>query len=240
MGCVLAGAGFIPLAHATASTIIWGPSTDIQPFKTVHLTSDFYVPTGRDANDARPSTITNLGLTTGVLPFKNLNAEVGFDVKSGTGIDNSPVYFNAKLGVPENAYGPYFPALAVGMFDVGTGAGKTDFNVAYWKAAKTLSVGKFSLGRFSVGTFTGNKDLLTYNGKASNNGVLLGWERTLSEISDKWWVGVDYQGSKSSYGAMNFGLAYTFAPNTSVILGYDIYNNKDLVDTYTVQLDINF
>ena len=230
----------VSLAHATASTIIWGPSTDIQPFKTWHLGSDIYVPTGRDATDARPATITDVGLTTGVLPFKNLNAEVGIDVKSGTGVDNSPVYFNTKVGIPENAYGSFFPALAVGIFDVGTDAGKTDFNVAYWKAAKTFSIDKFSLGRFSVGTFTGNKDLLTYNGKASNDGVLLGWERQLTEISDKWWVGVDYQGSKSAYGATNFGISYNFAPNTSVIFGYDIYNNKDLVDTYTVQLDVNF
>jgi len=237
---VIALAGHVSLAHATASTIIWGPSTDIQAFKTVHLTSDFYVPTGTDTNEARPDTITNLGLTAGVLPFKNLNAEVGFDHKSGTGLDNDPFYFNTKVGIPENAYGSFFPALAVGIYDVGTKANRTDFNVLYFKAGKTLSIDKLSLGRFSVGGFSGDKDLLTYNGKASNEGVLLGWERALTEISDKWWVGVDYQGSKSSYGALNFGVSYAFAPNTSVIFGYDIYNNKDLVDTYTVQLDINF
>jgi hypothetical protein len=112
--------------------------------------------------------------------------------------------------------------------------------VMYFKAAKTFSVGGFSLGRFSVGGFTGNEDLLTYNGKDSNEGVLLGWERPLTEISDKWWAGVDYQGSKSSYGSWNFGVSYNFAENTAVIFGYDIYNNRDLVDTYTVQLDINF
>ncbi|MBF0331066.1 MAG: hypothetical protein HQL17_03955 [Candidatus Omnitrophica bacterium] len=237
---VMIVAGNVSKANATASTIVWGPSTDIQAFKTVHLTSDFYVPTGTDAAGMRPPTITNLGLTAGVLPFKNLNAEVGFDHKSGTGLDNDPFYFNTKLGIPENAYGQYFPALAVGIFDVGTNSKTTDFNVAYWKAAKTLSIDKFSLGRFSIGTFSGNKDLLTYNGKASNEGVLLGWERTLSEISDKWWLGIDYQGSKSSYGSTNFGIGYTFAPNTSVIFGYDLYNNKDLVDTYTVQVDVNF
>ncbi|MBF0485788.1 MAG: hypothetical protein HQL16_04660 [Candidatus Omnitrophica bacterium] len=237
---LIVGGVYAPSAHATASTIIWGPSTDIQPFKTWHLTSDFYVPSGRDATDARPSTITNLGLTTGVLPFKNLNAEVGFDVKSGTGVDNSPVYFNTKAGIPENAYGPFFPALAVGIFDVGTSNNKTNFDVVYARAAKTFSVGGFSLGRFSVGGFTGNKNLLTYNGKASNDGIRLGWERPLTEISDKWWVGADYQGSKSSYGSSNFGVSYNFTPTTSVIFGYDIYNNKDLVDTYTVQLDINF
>jgi hypothetical protein len=35
-------------------------------------------------------------------------------------------------------------------------------------------------------------------------------------------------------------VAYTFAPNTSIIFGYDYYNNSALKDTITVQVDINF
>ena len=230
----------VTLAQATPSTHVWAPSTDVQAFKKWHLTSDFYVPTENDASDARPSTITNFGLTVGVLPFKKLNMEVGFDHKSGTGVDDYPMYFNAKVGIPENAYGEFFPALAVGIYDIGTRSDKTDYNVAYFKAAKTLSAGDFSLGRFSVGYFNGNSDLLKYGDKKSNEGVLLCWERTLTEISDKLWVAVDYQGSKSGYGSLNPGISYKFSDNTSVILGYDIYNNPNLANTYTAQLDIDF
>lgn len=228
------------LAYATATTHIWAPSTDVQAYNKWHLTSDFYVPTENDVNDVRPLTITNLGLTIGVLPLEKLNAEVGFDHKSGTGLDDYPLYFNTKVGIPENAYGKIFPALAVGIYDVGTKNDKTDFNVAYFKMAKTFSAGDFSLGRFSLGYFKGKADLLKNGEKKDNDGSLIAWERTLTEISDKVWVAVEYQGSRSAYGTTNLGFSYKFSDNTSVIFAYDIYNNRNLADTYTVQLDIDF
>ncbi len=227
-------------AWATATTHIWAPSTDVQAYKKWHVTSDFYVPTENNSDGSRVSTVTNAGLTVGVLPFKNLNAEVGFDHKSGTGVDNYPFYFNTKIGIPENAYGQYFPALAAGIYDVGTKNDKTDFNVAYFKAAKTFSLGGFSLGRFSLGGFQGNKKLLIYGDKVSNKGILACWERAIPEISDKLWVAIDYQGSKSAYGTTNVGFSWKFSDNTSMIFGYDFYNNKNLANTYTVQLDIDF
>ena len=233
-------AGWQDFAYATPTTHIWTPSTDVQAYKKWHLTSDFYMAAEHDANDERPSTITNFGLTVGVLPFEKLNAEIGFDHKSGTGVDDYPFYFNAKIGIPEGAFGKAFPAFAVGIYDVGTEDDKTDFNVAYFKAAKTISAGDFSLGRFSLGYFNGNADLLRNGAKKENDGALIAWERTLTEISDKVWVAVDYQGSKSAYGSLNLGFSYKFSDNTSVIFGYDIYNNRNLADTYTVQLDIDF
>lgn len=227
-------------AWATPTTHIWAPSTDVQAYKKWHVTADYYVPTENDSTDTRPASVTNTGLTLGVLPWEKLNAEVGFDHKSGTGVDDYPLYFNTKIGIPENTYGAYFPALAAGIYDVGTKNDKTDFNVAYFKAAKTFSLGGFSLGRFSLGGFQGNKKLLTYGDKASNKGILVCWERAIPEISDKLWVAVDYQGSKSAYGTTNVGFSWKFSDNTSVIFGYDFYNNKNLADTYTVQLDIDF
>ena len=230
----------ITTAYATPSTHIWAPSTDVQPYKKLHLTSDFYVPTENNSDGSKTPTVTNLGLTVGVLPFKKLNAELGFDHKSGTGVDNYPMYFNGKVGIPEGSYGDLFPAIAIGVYDVGTKSDKTNFNVAYVKTAKTLSLGEFSLGRISLGYFRGNPDLLKYGDKKSNQGALIAWERTMSEISDKLWFAVDYQGSKSGYGTTNVGFSYKFSDNTSVIFGYDIYNNPNLANTYTVQLDIDF
>jgi len=228
------------LVYATPSTHIWAPSTDIQLFKKWHLTSDFYVPVENDANDVRPDTVTNFGLTVGILPFKKLQAEVGFDHKSGTGVDDYPIYFNTKIGIPEGAYGEYFPALAVGIYDVGTKKDKTDFNVIYTKVAKTILLRDLSLGRFSLGYFRGNPKLLKYGDKKDNFGVLVCWERTLTEISDRIWIAIDYQGTKSNYGTLNLGFAYKFSENTSVTFGYDIYNNRNLANTYTVQVDIDF
>jgi len=231
----------VSLCYATATTHIWAPSTDVQPYRKWHLTSDFYVPTENNSDGTRANTITNLGLTVGVLPFETLNAEVGFDHKSGYGtLDDYPWYFNTKVGIPENAYGKFFPALAVGIYDIGIKNDKTDYNVLYGKAGKTFSIDNVSLGRFSVGYFKGDSKLLTHNGKKDNDGALLCWERTMTEISDKLWVAIDYQGSRSSYGATNVGFSYKFSGNTSVIFGRDFYNDKDLADTYTVQLDIDF
>ncbi|MBI3996439.1 MAG: hypothetical protein HY352_02145 [Candidatus Omnitrophica bacterium] len=227
--------------YATPSTHIWAPSTDVQPYKKVHLTSDFYVPTEQNGDGSRANTITNLGLTLGVLPWKSVNAELGFDVKSGGGgLDDWPVYFNAKIGTPEDLLGPWFPALAVGIYDVGTKHNRTTNNVIYGKAAKTIKVKDLSLGRVSVGYFTGDPNLLINGTKRDNDGLLFAWERVMTELSDKLWVAVDYQGSRSAYGALNLGFSWKFSENVSTIFAYDLYNDRDLAGTYTVQVDIDF
>jgi len=235
-------------AYATPSTHVWAPSTDIQAFGVAHITSDIYVPVKKidfinlkgtdDVGDGvkdRPRTITNLGLTVGVLPFEKVGLEIGFDHIEG----QYPLYLNAKLGIPENAFGNFFPAIAVGGYSIGTKSDVTDYNIYYGKVAKTIG----PVGRFSVGYYTGNDELLLdESGKASENGVLICWERTISEISDNLWVAVDYMGGDSSAGALSYGFAWKFAPNTSVIFGYVDQNNDKVTpgDTFTVQVDIDF
>lgn len=39
-------------AYATPSTHIWAPSTDIQPYKKIHITADTYTPTISKATNA--------------------------------------------------------------------------------------------------------------------------------------------------------------------------------------------
>ena len=232
---------FVPYSFATASTHIWAPSTDVQPYKKWHVTSDYYVPTESNTIGTRPNTITNFGLTAGVLPFEKLNAEVGFDHKSGYGdLDDYPWYFNTKVGIPENAYGKFFPALAVGIYDVGTKENKTASDIVYVKAAKTFSAGNLSLGRVSLGGFRGDEDILVHGDKKDNEGLLFAWERSMPEISDKLWLCLEYQGTRSSYGTWNAGFSWKFADNVAGLFGYDFYNDKNLADTYTVQVDIDF
>jgi len=244
-------------AMATPSTHIWSVSTDVQAYGVFHLTSDMYIPADKDkdANDnpiARPNTVTNLGLTVGVLPYEKINLEVGFDHIAGYGdLDAYPMYYNAKLGIPENAFGEFFPALAVGGYMIGTKSGGesragqtaklgTDYNIYYAKAAKTIG----PVGRLSAGYYTGNDKLLVdENGKSDGSGVLLCWERTMSEISENLWLAVDYMGGKNSYGALSYGFSWKFAPNTSVIFAYvDQLNDKliGVTDWVTVQVDIDF
>ncbi|BCG48274.1 hypothetical protein GEOBRER4_n3157 [Citrifermentans bremense] len=230
-------------AMATPSTQIWIPSTDVQGYKSLHLGIDNYT---RTSNNSAVSHVNDLGLTAGVLPFEKVQGEVGIDyiTNGNNGYDSQPLYFNAKLGTPEGSLFEGSPALAVGGYGFGTNRDKgsayrTDQDVIYGLAAKTLPV----VGRLSAGYYVGNDQLLLdVDGKKENDGVLLSWDRTMSEISDKLWVAVDYQGGDNALGALSFGASWAFAKNVSVIFGYDIYNEKKLAgeNTFTTQLDINF
>ena len=224
---------------ATPSTQIWIPSTDIQAYKSVHLGIDNYLRESADDGGARPH-VFDIGLTTGVLPYQAIQMEVGFDViTNGTGADSDPLYFNAKLGTPEATLFSGAPALALGGFGFGTKSDATDVNIVYGLAAKTFPM----IGRLSAGYYMGNDELLVdANGNKDEDGVLLSWDRPLSEISDKLWAAIDYQGGDNAFGAVSYGFSWAFAENVSVIFGYDDYNEKATggENTITTQLDINF
>jgi hypothetical protein len=231
----------------TPSTQIWIISTDLQKFKAFHLGIDNYLRMENQAYHSRGAGIFDCGLTAGVLPFKKLQAEVGVDyINMGDGIyDTNPVYFNFKVGTPEGVLFKGSPALAAGGYNFGTKTNLTRYNVIYALIAKTIPV----IGRVSAGYYYGNEKLLVdENNKRSNNGVLLSLDRQMTEISDKLWMAVDYQGGRSYLGALSAGFSWSFSSNISVIFAYDIYNNnkayynsKDVnVNTITMQLDINF
>jgi hypothetical protein len=234
------------LGFSTATTHIWAPSTDVQAYRVWHITSDMYLPVEGDTNGVRTPAVTNIGLTVGVLPYEKVNMEVGFDHKSGYGLfDRYPLYFNAKFGVPEGALVDHSPAFAVGIYDIGTKSYDkdthvgTDYNIVYGELAGTID----PLGRLSLGYFSGKKELLVdERGEADNTGVLVAWERTMTELSDKLWLCVEYMGSQSAYGTLNFGASWKFADNVSLLAGYDAFNNADLnlPNTFTVQVDIDF
>ena len=232
--------------NATPSTQVWIPSTDLQAFKSIHIGIDNYFRI-ENVNDTRGAGMYDFGITTGILPFGMVQSEVGIDYLSmGDPIyDKHPFYFNMKIGSPEDSLFKYSPAIAVGVFNAGFKSGLTNYNIIYGLIAKTIPL----IGRVSVGYYTGNDLLLVdENGKAANDGVLLSLDRQIAEISDKLWIGIDYQGGNNSLGSLNFGFSWAFSPNVSVILGYCIYNNKNAyynskdinVNSLTTQLDINF
>ncbi len=238
-------------ALATPSTQIWIPSTDIQPFKTIHLNFDSYIRLSK--HDGNTANVIDVGPTFGILPFEKIQAEIGFDyIDSGTssGADTHPFYLNAKVGTPEDSLFKYSPAIAVGIYNVGTKFHKSDAaapnpgdmtkqDIVYGLVARTLPV----VGRITAGGYHGSASVLTdENGKSANDGVMLSWDRTMTEISDKLWMAVDYMSGKNMNGALNFGVSWAFSKNVSVILGYDIYNNTKTggKNTITTQVDINY
>ncbi len=246
--------GYTSLSLATPSTQVWIPSTDIQPFNVWHLGLDNYFRSsanGHFTDGERDPNVFDAGITVGVLPFETVKAEIGADyLVNGTAYDDDPFYFNAKVGVAEGSLFSHSPALAAGGFNFGTNSKKnsttrTDQNIIYGLAAKTIpAFGAFpSLGRFSAGYYSGNEEvLLDTSGREANTGILLSWDRTMSEISDNLWIAVDYQGGENALSGLSFGAAWAFSKNVSLIFGYDIWNEPDLAgsNTFTTQLDINF
>lgn len=234
------------LAFSTPSTQLWIPSTDFQKWKSMHLGFDNYIRTSK-TNGVRGAGIFDVGLTTGLLPFEKFQGEIGVDFLSmgDSNYDDFPIYFNAKIGFPESALFKGSPAIAIGAYNFGTKKDFTNYNILYGLIAKTIPV----VGRISAGYYTGNDNILVdENLEKSNSGILLSWDRTMSEISDKLWLSVDYQGGKNYLGALNFGASWAFSKNVSVIFAYDIYNNKNAyyntnnqnANSFTCQVDINF
>ncbi|MCM8797554.1 MAG: hypothetical protein NC923_06760 [Candidatus Omnitrophica bacterium] len=256
---IFCGWGFV---LATPTTYIWTPSTDIQPYGKIHLNLDNYTPiSSRDANGNRLYVQQVYGPTFSLLsdkpednilgklwqPLDKLGLETGFDYKKGLGLalDRYPVYFHFKFAVGEDVYFKYMPAFAFGMYDIGYKKNRTNNNILYYRLAKTVILGNFlgnfNLGRYSAGYFRGNGKLLRdEKGLRDNSGILLSWDRALSEINERLWLCVDYQDSHSAYGAINYGLAWEITNSVSVIVAYDIYNNKNLKPTITFQLDVDF
>lgn len=218
----------LPLSHlsATPSTQIWNPSTDVQGVNTFHLGIDNYYSVTE--NETKPYAFaTDVGLTFGAV--KNLELGVDFFEPS---VD--PMQFNAKYGLPESGA---LPALAVGGMNFGTKKDVTDYNILYGVVAKTFA----PIGRVTAGYYYGgNANLfLDENGEKRNSGIIATWDKALT---DKVWAAVDYASGESWYGNLSIGASYAFAPNTSVIFGYVIYNNRTINanDQFTTQLDINF
>jgi len=240
-------------ALATPSTQIWIPSTDIQAFKTVHLGIDNYFrASSRHATGVfnRDPNVLDIGLTAGILPFDKVQMEVGVDylVAAFDPNDNHPFSGNFKIATPEEALFKFSPAIAFGMYNIGTSQSQANaplvtsgMNIIYGLVAKNLPL----VGRISAGGYRGSERSLVDPrfdpDKAQNAGVLLSWDRTMSEISDKLWVAVDYMGGNNIMGAVSFGAAWAFSKNVSLIVGYDIYKEKSLAgaNTFTTQLDIN-
>jgi hypothetical protein len=240
LGRILAAAGAVialasSVAMATPSTQIWIPSPDVKDFKAFHIDIDNYTRfSGKTANSLNPN-LYDIGLSAGVLPLENLKLEVGIDVlKSGFNDENfypadrAPLYFNAKLGTPEDAFGiKGLPAFAVGAYNLGTydkSIVSTRQNLAYGLVGKTLPV----IGRLSAGGYYGSKRALATGanpGNTNNNtGVMASWDRTMPEINDKLWLAVDYMSGNNANGEISFGAQWNFTKQIAVIAGVVVFN----------------
>lgn len=223
-------------AMATFSGQIWIPSTDVKGFKEVNVSIDNYT---RFSNKSDAlANYYDAGVTVGILPLEKFKVEVGVDYLTdntpGSLASQHPAYFNFKGGIPEDAFFKGMPAVAAGMYGMNTASTALSTNVAYGLVAKTFPV----IGRLSVGGYNGAEQALG----AQNTGLLASWDRSMTEISDKLWLAVDYQSGNNGLGALSVGGSWAFSGNVSLLVGADFYNKISLggKPTLTTQLDINF
>jgi len=268
-------------ASATPSTTYWTPATtDVQPFNVWHIGVDNYFRLSQTqeelgTNNQLTSLPTDVGLTVGVLPFEKINLEVGIDgLFPGTrahpalrSIGRS-LLFNAKLGTPEGAFfGSWFPAINVGIFNVGTKSEVTDMDMVYFLVGKTLG----PLGRLHAGGYYGNphsalmheggckagntgfascgtQGLPGAKGTLDNSGALVGYDYGFWKVKDKdgneynkWMFAADYMSGVNYNGGGGFGIYHFFNKDISLLTG-PVWFNDHVINgqwKWTVQLDIN-
>jgi len=214
-------------ASATPSTTVWAPSTTyVQPFLTPHLTYDTYFWKGTSAGQAgSPLYPITTGLTMGVLPWQDLQLEVGFDLLLPS---TDPLLFNAKLGVPEDKLFAWQPSLAVGIYGVGTkqstaASPGTDFNILYAQVQHSIpGVGGF----VSVGGYYGLQDLLLQASDGSGTqraGFIGGIGSPDININAPWLqkivISADVQTGKNVFGAFGGAVTFAFTDKISVLTG---------------------
>lgn len=281
-GCIAISLLFLILAvsgtaSATPSTTYWTVATsDVQPFNVWHIGVDnyfrLYQTQEEVANGQLTSFSTDVGLTVGVLPFEKLNMEVGIDglfpgsrTNSALRSIGTSLLFNAKLGIPEGAFGEWFPALNVGIFDVGTRSQVTDMNIVDFLVGKTLG----PVGRIHAGGYYGNPNsalmreggckpntalpsvacVAGASGNLNNSGALVGYDYGFWKVKDKegneynkWMFAADYASGKNFIGGGGFGIYHFFNKDISLLTG-PVWFNDHVINgqwKWTVQLDINF
>lgn len=229
-------------ARATPSTTFWAPSTPyVQPFGVLHLTFDTYFGTSA----LYP---VDVGLTVGVLPWKGLQAEIGFDlfyptVASDVPVD-LPLVLHGKIGAPEDIYFTGQPAWSAGIFGVGFEEDVNDQNVLYAMIGKTLPyVGLPQIGIY----YALNADLFrSAEGEEARVGLLAGWFSPAIDVPliDKIVLAWDIQTGANVLGATGGGIYFYLTPAIDLLTGPVFFFEKRLQPgmsswLWTLQLDVD-
>ncbi len=238
-------------AYATPSTTYWTPMTpDIQSYGVPHIGVDNYFTLFRNAQDKAQSFSPDVTLLEiGVLPFEKLQMEIGADLVDPTNDPTTgkdyPLFFNAKIGSPENTLFQGSPALYLGVFNAGTKKDVTNQNTFYGTIGKTIPI----LGRLSAGPYIGNKNVLVdKDGDKANTGFMVAYDRGFIPVKDhegneysKIVFAADYASGKNAIGGGGFGLYYFFTKDISLLTG-PMWFNEEAINgkwKWTIQLDIN-
>lgn len=216
---VIAVLFFAGFATALPIKIIMVPSTDVQPYGTFHLGIENDTTMFSTAGQGGHSNPTDFGFQAGILNAGPFQVDAGVDLREST---DKPFMFNGKIGTTEELFGKWGPLIAAGAYDIGTEKGVNDYNVFYVTASKVFGF----IGRASAGLFSGNANMLkSATGDPQNQGVMFAFDRRMAEVNEKLWLGLDYMSGTSIFGAVSFGIGWTFSEKASLVVGYVRYND---------------
>jgi hypothetical protein len=230
--------GVSSISHAFPTGTVWIPTDEVnEPRRWRWDSQVFFTLDKRQSDTSAQAPFVDEGVTYGFFNNDSAAAEGGLDWWEPEFQDNlKSIHMHFKIATLE---GDVMPSIALGVYDYGVKANTTDNNIIYLGIGKTWR----KIGHIFLGYFTGNPNILIYDtGLPSNKGFMLGFSRPLPELSQKLSLLAAWQGSSSVIGTLNFGFKWIFRPDISFLVGYDIYNNRNLAtrDTVTIQLGVGF
>jgi len=176
-----------------------------------------------------------MGPLFGVFDAYNLQGEVGVDYFATR---HDPFYFNGKIGMKENLFGPYAPSWSLGIFNCGTSR-RTNQNIANFVLGKTVP---YIGGQLYLGLFSGSKAM-----QGDRQGFMAGYKREFMPVKsregkeyNRWAFLADYASGKNTIGGGSIGVMYSFAPTINILTGPIWFNSRALNGRWkwTVQLNI--
>lgn len=182
------------------------------------------------------------GLEYGFFTLGDWSLEAGIDYLGGT---DDPLFFNAKLAIPENKLAPIAPSFSIGAFNFGTrtrSLGRTNQNVVDIVFGKTLP--EWIGGHLFVGAYSGSRAL-----GATRQGWMVGYYQSFCPAVHcdgtkyfKWSVGGDYASGKNAIGGGGVALYHYFTPNVFVQTGPVWFNTTKYNGSWkwSVQIFITF
>lgn len=225
-------------AFATPSTAFWTPATTYtQPYLVPHVTYDTYF--------GEPGSMPiDTGVTLGVLPFDELQGEVGFDLFY-PGDTLSALLLNAKLTVPEGALGAHVPGLSMGVQNMGFEKDVNDLYLVHATLGMTLPIGAVGLGAYYG---VNGKLMADETGAERQAGLMASWTSPDIEIGKpglhKIVFLADAMTGKSAFGAIGAGIGLYFTPAIDLLAGPVFFLNRDVQPgtaqwLFSVQLDVD-
>lgn len=227
---------FIFDIQATPTSLFWtNASTDIQQQGTCNINYDTYFSLRHRKSD--PRIPPDFGIEFGLFSFDKIAAEAGFDFLCGA---KDPWYFNAKIGFSEeDLLFKGCPSFNIGISEVGTKRGKTDYNVVDVIFGKTFSSINF---RLFGGLYSGKKTI----GK-DTKGFMVGLSKPFFHSTyhdgteyDRLVFMADYASGKNVVGGGGFGLTYYFTPTIDIMTGPVWFHDRKVNGRWkwTIQIDI--